>query len=193
MQRVEMQIGFYFDQTRCIGCHTCEVACKDWHDVPEGPARWVAITEVVEGVFPEPFVAYMFRPCYHCAEPACADACPVSAIEKRSADGIVVVDRQICLGEEACARCRDACPYGAIQFGNEKNATCQKCNLCVDRWLEGLRPVCVEACPSRALDAGPIEELKSRCGNLTEAAGFVHHPNAKPSVIFRKKTRERGQ
>jgi anaerobic dimethyl sulfoxide reductase subunit B len=187
-----MQLGFYFDQTRCIGCHTCEIACKDWHDVPAGPARWVKITEIVEGDFPDILVAYIFRPCYHCAEPECAKACPVSAIIKRGTDGIVVVDRQSCLGEDACGRCKDACPYGAIQFGDEENAACQKCNLCEDRWQDGLKPVCVEGCPVRALDAGSIEELKAQHGELTEAKGFVYDARVKPSVIFRKKTRESG-
>jgi anaerobic dimethyl sulfoxide reductase subunit B (iron-sulfur subunit) len=38
-----MQLAFYFDQTRCTGCYTCVVACKDWHDIPAGPASWMLI------------------------------------------------------------------------------------------------------------------------------------------------------
>jgi len=44
-----MQLGFYFDQTRCVGCLTCVVACKDWHDIPAGPANWVE-GECIEAV-----------------------------------------------------------------------------------------------------------------------------------------------
>jgi len=51
-----MQMGFYFDQTRCTGCFTCVVACKDWHDVPPGPASWMRVTTVEKGKYPDLFV-----------------------------------------------------------------------------------------------------------------------------------------
>ena len=50
-----MQRGFYFDQTRCIGCFICCVACKDWHDIPAGPAHWLKVIPFEEGEFPQPF------------------------------------------------------------------------------------------------------------------------------------------
>ena len=45
-----MQMGFYFDQTLCTGCYTCIVACKDWHDVPAGPASWMRLKTVEKGI-----------------------------------------------------------------------------------------------------------------------------------------------
>ena len=111
-----MQLGFYFNQTRCVGCYTCTVACKDWHDIPAGRANWLGVTCIEEGFFPNPFVAYLLRPCYHCADPPCVPSCPVEAITKREADGIVMVDRAACLGESSCSACQEACPYGAPQF-----------------------------------------------------------------------------
>ena len=96
-----MQRGFYFDQTRCIGCFTCCVACKDWHDIPAGPAHWRRITPIEEGKFPQPFLAYLSGACYHCEEPLCAVVCPAEAIERRE-DGIVTVDREKC---QEAARC----------------------------------------------------------------------------------------
>ena len=121
-----MQIGFYFDQTRCTGCSACRVACKDWNDIPAGPENWMRVLYTEKGKFPKPFVSYMIAPCWHCAEPVCAAACPVDAIEKREADGIVLVDSQICVGNEECdEKCLKACPYDAPQFGPEKALKCE--------------------------------------------------------------------
>ena len=97
-----MQYGFYFDQNRCTGCFTCVVACRDWHDVPAGPARWMRLLYREEGKFPKVFVSHMATPCYHCTEPVCAYVCPNEAITKRDEDGIVVVDREKCREEKAC-------------------------------------------------------------------------------------------
>ena len=63
------QIGFYFDQTRCAGCYACRIACKDWHDIPAGPASWMRINYHEEGPFPNVFASYLISPCYHCEEP----------------------------------------------------------------------------------------------------------------------------
>ena len=84
-----MQIGFYFDQSRCIGCHTCAVACKDWNDVDAGPANWLQVISFEEGKYPNPSLTHLLIPCFHCANPACVDACPVNAISKRKKDGII--------------------------------------------------------------------------------------------------------
>ena len=183
-----MQLGFYFDQTRCTGCDTCIVACKDWHDVPAGPASWIRIKCTEKGKFPDLSVSYMFNTCFHCASPTCLKACPVNAITKREEDGIVVVDRNTCLGGEECRfACLTACPYNAPQFGSEPNAKMQKCDLCLDRWEEGKQPICVAACPMRAMDADTLDELKARYGEVPEAEGFNYSRKLIPSVVFKPK------
>lgn len=181
-----MQLGFLFDQTRCIGCHTCQVACKDWHDIPEGPVSWMRVAGVEEGRFPHLFLAHVVLPCYHCAEPFCVQACPVDAIAKRKSDGIVLVDQGKCLGRGDCdTLCRKACPWDTPQFGPEENAKVQKCDFCLDRLKEGKEPICVGACPMRALDFGPMEELVRKYGDVRKVRGFVHTPKAKSSIIFK--------
>ena len=182
------QMGFYFDQTRCTGCYTCAVACKDWHDIEAGPVSWMRIKAIEEGKFPELFAAYLAAPCYHCENPPCILACPADAITKWESDGIVTVDREKCLGNEECnTRCLNACPWDAPQFGLEKGAKMQKCDFCLERLEEGNQTICVEACPMFALDAGPIEELQQKYGNKTEAAGFIFSKRSKPSVMFTPK------
>jgi NADPH-dependent glutamate synthase beta subunit-like oxidoreductase/Pyruvate/2-oxoacid:ferredoxin oxidoreductase delta subunit len=112
-----MQIGFYFDQTRCTGCCTCVIACKDWNDVPAGPASWRQVTSAEEGEWPNLFVAYYTSSCYHCADPICVAMCPAKAISKREHDGIVVVDRDKCRHEAHCGIISDCngIPFGETQ------------------------------------------------------------------------------
>lgn len=182
------QMGFYFDQTRCTGCHTCAVACKDWHDVDAGPVNWMRVRTIEEGKFPEPFVAYLAAACYHCADPSCVKACPVDAISKRMADGIVVIDQEKCIGKEKCnSKCLKACPYDMPQFEDGPGAKMQKCDFCLDRIERGQQTICVEACPMYALDAGPLEQLRETYGNNLTASGFRHFKKVDPSVTFKPK------
>ena len=101
-----MQIGFLFDQSRCIGCQACVVACKDWHDIPPGPVNWLRVTSNEKGCYPVLSLSYIFNPCFHCADPPCAESCPEDAIEKRADDGIVIVDQEACIG---CKLCLELC------------------------------------------------------------------------------------
>ena len=181
-----MQIGILFDQSRCVGCHACVVACKDWHDIPPGPVSWLRVTAHEKGCFPELALSYFFSPCFHCADPACAESCPENAIEKRTDDGIVIVNQGACTG---CKLCLDSCPYDAPQFDDSVEAKMQKCDFCLERWMENKKPICVQACPVRALDAGPIDELESKYGNSRKAEGFNFHESLNPSVIFRLKSK----
>ena len=182
------QYGFYFDQTRCTGCFTCSVACKDWNDVDAGPANWLPVTPIERGKFPAPHLSYLALPCLHCANPPCLIACPVDAIAKRDADGIVVIDRGKCIGGEECGvRCLKACPWDAPQFGPEDNARMQKCDFCLKRLEKGQQTICVESCPMFALDAGPIDQLIERYGDVPAADGFKPSERFRPSVTFKPK------
>lgn len=181
------QMGFYFDQTRCTGCYTCTVACKDWNDIPVG-VSWRSIKTIEDGVFPNLFLAYLSTSCHHCEDPSCLKACPTDAIIKRESDGIVVVIAEKCLGKKECgAKCLKACPWDVPQFRSEENSKMEKCNFCLDRLEKGQQPICVEACPMYALDAAPLKELKEKYGDVHQAEGFNYYEKIKPSVIFKPK------
>jgi anaerobic dimethyl sulfoxide reductase subunit B (iron-sulfur subunit) len=182
------QFGFYFDQTRCIGCHTCAVACKDWNNIEAGPVNWMRVKEILKGKFPNLKMVYLSIACNHCADPPCIKVCPTNAISKRNTDGIVVVNRDNCIGYNACgAKCLKACLWDAPQFLNEKEAKMEKCNLCYTRLENGQQTICVEACPMYAIDVGPIEKLKEKYKHSIEAEGFSYNNRIKPSVIFKPK------
>ena len=154
-----MQLGFYVDMDRCVGCHSCAVACKAYNHLPPqtlgatGP-HWRRIVSIESGVFPAPSLTSMSLSCAHCGQPACLGVCPTKAISKRPEDGVVLVDATKCIG---CRACLAACPFGVPQFGDDGKM--QKCNFCLDRLAQGQEPVCVGTCPAGALRAGSLEEL----------------------------------
>jgi len=184
-----MQIGFYFDQTRCIGCETCVVACKDWHDIPAGQGGWRRVITIEEGRYPKVFVAHLSTACHHCADPPCVSDCPTGALEKRERDGIVTVNTDLCLGKDNCGTCVDVCPYAVPQFGSDPDERMQKCDLCLDLLAKREPPICVGACPMRAIEAGPLEELRAKYGNICETEGFIYDKKIAPSIIINPKKR----
>jgi len=170
-----------------MGCFACVVACKDWHDVPAGPASWIRIQTIEEGCYPDLAVTFLPLTCNHCAHPVCVSACPADAVHKNPEDGIVTVDRESCLGKDQCGLCLQACPYEAPQFGAEADARMQKCDLCQDRMSEGKKPICVQSCPMEAIDVGPLEDLRSQYGDIRQTGGFAYSEELGPSVIFSPK------
>ncbi|RPI93553.1 MAG: 4Fe-4S dicluster domain-containing protein [Spirochaetales bacterium] len=183
------QLGFYFNQTRCIGCHTCVVACKDWHDHQDGSVNWMRIKTIEKGKYPDLFLAFMAVPCYQCEDPSCMTACPQKAIYKREADGVVMVDWEKCPGKDICAGtpCLKACRTGSPQFGMEANAKMQKCDFCADRLEAGKQPICVEACPMYALEIDTLKKLREKHGERNDATGFVYSKKIKQAVVFTPK------
>jgi len=84
--------------------------------------------------------------------------------------------------------CLQACPYDAPQFGAEENAKMQKCDFCLDRLAENKAPICVDACIMHAMDAGPIEELQAKYGDIRQAEGFVYSEELIPSIVEDKES-----
>lgn len=177
-----MQIGFFFDQSRCIGCQNCVAVCRSRNQLGLEMPDIAQITSKEEGEFPDVSLSHLFVTCFHCSEPACISACPCGVLRKRDQDGVVfVADPESCSG---CESCVETCPYGAIKVVNGDSVTILKCDLCLDRLDEGKPPACVSACPTAALEVGPMEVLLARSGGLRELDGLVRSEEIKPSVVF---------
>lgn len=174
-----MQYGFLVDQTKCTGCHCCYIACKDRHDLPVG-VSYRTVAEWEEGKFPQVRRFSLSIACNHCAHPRCEAVCPVGAIRKDDATGLVVQDPSRCIG---CERCVESCPYGAPSY-NPAAKVSGKCDGCIGELRAGRRPRCVLACSTRALDFGPLADLDARCEGRPagDAPSFLPEPETGPSL-----------
>jgi formate dehydrogenase iron-sulfur subunit len=185
------RMGFFTDTSLCIGCKACEVACKEWNQVPEDGLNWTGMSHDNSGGLGADtwrHVAFIeqrapigthqsnfqregesFRwlmasdVCKHCTHAACLDVCPTGAIF-RSEFGTVVVQQDVCNG---CGYCVPACPYGVLDK-REDDGRIFKCTLCYDRLSAGQEPACAKACPTDSIQFGELAELHERAGRRIE-------------------------
>jgi len=123
-----------FNKNICIGCHSCEVACKQEHGLGVGP-RLVRVIEKSPDFIP----VY----CHHCAKAPCKESCPVGAIT-RDEKGIVLIDKELCIG---CRDCIEQCPFGVMQYDYHQELAI-KCDLCIERLVNDKQPACMSVCPT---------------------------------------------
>jgi len=150
------QKTIYIDTKKCMNCRACETACKVENELPAGP-RYIMVSEVELTVDGIDKCEFMPLSCMHCGDPACMKACPVGAISKREKDGIVLVDKNKCIG---CHQCLWACEFGAPQFGEDNKM--EKCNLCYLRLDMGLPTACEAACQAEAIMVGTMDQISRK-------------------------------
>jgi formate dehydrogenase iron-sulfur subunit len=163
---------FLIDLTKCTGCRSCQVACKQWNQLEaektdffagEGYQNPPAMSEYT-------FTRIKFRDyqkngqnefafykemCMHCDNPACASVCPVGAFRKTE-EGPVIYKPDLCIG---CRFCMIACPFGVPKYEWSKALPLvRKCTGCYSRVKEGLAPACATACPT-AITYGPRDKM----------------------------------
>ena len=181
------QLTLWIDIEYCIGCNACVMACKAENNTPVG-VDYTRVIEIEEGEFRDPKktpdvgVTFVAMPCMHCGRPACLAACPVGAITKRAEDGIVLINKDKCIG---CRYCAWACPYGAPAYNAEANVM-EKCTLCVHRLEKGQLPACVNTCVAKTRFFGELNGLTSliREKRSRDVSIVVHGNNTRPSVLY---------
>jgi Fe-S-cluster-containing dehydrogenase component len=173
-------VGVLTDTTRCIGCRSCEKACAEAHgfEVPDvendnALASPRTTTErswtVVNRYETEKGTVFVKKQCMHCWQPACASACLTNAMYKTT-DGPVIWRSSKCMG---CRFCMVACPFEIPKFEyNSWNPKIQKCNMCWERLEKGMKPACVQACPTDALMFGLKREIME-----IARVRIYHHPD----------------
>jgi Fe-S-cluster-containing dehydrogenase component len=196
--------GMAIDVEKCIGCGRCVVACKEENNVPKEPIyfrTWVeryrefdedTIVDSPNGGydgFPadeeghQPDRAFFVpKLCNACEKSPCEQVCPVGATF-RTPDGAVLVDPKYCIG---CRYCIQACPYGC-RYLNPVTKTADKCTFCYHRIQNGLKPACVENCPTGARMFGDLKNPKDPLRVfLKEHKTFVLKPqlNTYPKIRY---------
>jgi len=174
------QIAFFVDTTKCINCLTCEIACKDFNNSAIGQ-RIRRVRTFEGGEFPKVFAYNISMSCNHCEDPICVRNCPAGAYSKRASDGIVLHNPGRCIG---CRYCTWLCPYGAPQY-DPKEGRVRKCNLCVDEIEQGKSPVCVAACPMRAIEVGRLAEIDTRPGVAASIRNLPSPGLTKPACRYK--------
>jgi len=164
------QLAFVIDCDRCIGCKGCQVACKLQNTVALGPGRNKVCTIGPHGVFPNLQMYFLTAMCQQCAEPACAEVCPTGACWKDPADGVIKIDRALCMG---CGSCMRACPYGCIRSNRELRVA-DKCDICAGLRENGETPACVRNCSGSALKFGDLEDPESEVSKLLAGTDPAH-------------------
>jgi len=167
--------GFFTDATLCIGCKACEVACKEWNQLPAEPLRWtgnsydntaaLSSTTWRHVLFVEQIPDNRLAPrwlllsdvCKHCHNAPCQEVCPTGSIIRTEFD-TVYVQQDVCNG---CGYCVAACPFGVIER-NPYDGGAHKCTLCYDRLKDGGQPACAKVCPTQSILFGDLDELRTR-------------------------------
>ena len=184
--------GFFTDTTICIGCKACEVACKEWNQLPDdgfffsgmsydntqdlGASTWrhvefierpVALSGQETGLGNFSWLL-MSDVCKHCNDAGCLDACPTGSLIRTEFES-VYVQPDICNG---CGYCITACPFGVIDRRDD-DGRAWKCTLCYDRLKDDMEPACAKACPTKSIHFGELDDLremaKGRVAELQEA------------------------
>lgn len=186
--------GMLLDVSKCMACRGCQVACKQWNQLPaekthftgtyQNPPRLSGKTwTLIQFIEPEEGkTRWLFRKqqCLHCTDASCVAVCPTGAAQRRE-DGVVYIDQAACTG---CKYCVESCPFNTPKF-DPATGTARKCTFCLDRVVNGLEPACAKACPSGAISFGEREEIlqiaRKRQGALSRG-----NPGSTPRIYGEK-------
>src|SRR6184192_40067 len=189
--------GFFTDTSLCIGCKACEVACKQWNQLPAdgfamtgnsydntgmlGATTWrhVQFIEQAKANSSRQDQRWLMMSdvCKHCAHAPCQEACPTGALIRTEFD-TVYVQQDICNG---CGYCVVACPFGVLARDEQGTHTARKCTLCYDRVKDGIEPACAKACPTDSIQFGEVKQLKA---HARKRLGILHERGVQEARLY---------
>jgi len=175
----DVRWGMLIDSNKCAeGCDDCVQACNDEHGLtgfgrPATDAQWIRKVTLKDRQTGHTQTLPLL--CQHCEKPPCVDVCPTGASFRRE-DGIVLVDKHICIG---CRYCMMACPYKARSFIHEAlqdqkpytprgKGTVESCTFCVHRVDNDETPACVEACTAENHNAMVFGDLNDPSSEISK-------------------------
>ncbi len=178
----DAQLIFVVDVERCIKCRACETSCKIANGVDRRDIWYRKVRILEGGAYPHPTRRFISMACNHCTDPPCVKGCPTEARIKDPQTGVLVLDREVCMG---CEYCTWTCPYGAISY-NPSTGVVEQCDFCAERRRDGLDPACVTACMSGALQYGTRADF-----DMSDLSNdFPGTPEASisdPNIYYRRK------
>lgn len=175
------QYAMVIDQSRCVACMACVVACKRENNVPPDNYR-TRVLELTDGKFPKLRTEFRSELCNHCSDAPCVDACPTNASHKR-ADGTVQIDRRKCVG---CKACIAACPYDA-RYINHAHGYADKCSFCEQRTKLGKEPACVATCIGKSRVFGDLDDPRSKVSRMLRdnpSRTLLTEAGTRPNVYY---------
>jgi Fe-S-cluster-containing dehydrogenase component len=175
-------VGLLYDSTRCVGCRACVTKCKEANGLPpdtrfvdgvayDAPIDLNATTKnIIRLARDGDRHAFVKGGCMHCADPACVNACMVSAMTK-GPKGVVRYDPSLCVGDRYC---QIACPFNVpkYEWSNPLTPKISKCELCRHR-PEG--PACAQVCPRDAIVTGPVTALAAEAHRRQQESPRRYH------------------
>jgi Fe-S-cluster-containing dehydrogenase component len=175
--------GLVIDTTRCIGCHSCRVACQNQQGLPSDRSfNW--IKEKDSGKFPAFEKEFVPLQCNQCENPPCLRVCPTGAIYA-SPEGAILVHENRCVG---CKYCMEACPYKVRMIDDHKGISV-KCWFCIDLVRAGGEPACVSTCPTQVRIFGDLDDPASKVSRFIakhRAQPLRSDLNTQPKIFYKR-------
>jgi formate dehydrogenase iron-sulfur subunit len=184
--RAGTEVAKLIDESKCIGCKACQVACMNWNDLRDEVGSNVGVYDNPQDLSPSSWTLMRFfevespaNPknlewlirkdgCMHCEDPGCLKACPSPGAIVKYSNGIVDFVSENCIG---CGYCVTGCPFDIPRISKKDNKA-YKCTLCSDRVAVGQAPACAKVCPTGAISFGTKEDMvtygEKRAGELKE-------------------------